>query len=73
MTNYKTSKTDIKDGIYTAPVIFSGGVEVDNNGLEKTRNLLNNYIEQAVKSIDFMQDSIYKEALLDLVKGLNNE
>jgi geranylgeranyl pyrophosphate synthase len=73
LTNYKTSKTDIKDGIYTAPVIFSGGVEISQYGLEKTRDLLNNYVEKAEKSIEFMKESVYKEALLNLVRGLQNE
>jgi geranylgeranyl pyrophosphate synthase len=73
LINAKTSKTDFEGGIYTAPVIFSGGVEISQIGLEKTRDLLNNYIEKAEKSIEFMKESVYKEALLNLVRGLQNE
>ena len=73
LVNAKTSKTDFDGGIYTAPVIFSGGAEISQNGLEKTRDLLNNYIEKAEKSIEFMQNSVYKEALLNLVRGLRDE
>ena len=73
LVNAKTSKTDFEGGIYTAPVIFSGGIEISQNGLEKTRDLLNNYIEKAEKSIEFMMESVYKEALLNLVRGLRDE
>ena len=73
LINAKTLKTDFDGGIYTAPVIFSGGVEISQNGLEKTRDLLNNYVEKAEKSIEFLKESIYKEALLNLVRGLQNE
>lgn len=73
LVNAKTSKTDFEGGIYTAPVIFSGGVEISQNGLEKTRDLLNNYIEKAEKSIEFMRESVYKEALLNLIRGLRDE
>lgn len=73
LINAKTSKTDFEGGIYTAPVIFSGGVEISQIGLEKTRDLLNNYVEKAEKSIEFMKESVYKEALLNLVRGLQNE
>lgn len=73
LTNFKTTKTDIKEGVYTAPIIFSGGLEVTDDGLEKTRYLLNNYIDKALKSIEFLQESEYKQALSDLVKGLKDE
>lgn len=73
LINYKTTKSDIESGIYTAPVIFSGGLEVTDTGLEKTRDLLNNYLNKAKESINFMQDSLYKDALMDLLKGLKDE
>ncbi|MBO6086828.1 polyprenyl synthetase family protein [bacterium] len=73
LNNYNTSKTDVKEGIYTAPVIFSNSLEVTDIGLEKTRSLLNNYIDKALKSMDILHESIYKEALSDLVKGLKDE
>ena len=72
LNNHYTTKTDIKDGIYTAPVIFSGGIEVSDYGLEKTRILLNNYVEKAEDSVKLLKDSVYKEALSDLLKGLKD-
>ena len=42
LINCKTTNSDINDGIYTAPVIFSGGTQITSDAIEKTRGLLNN-------------------------------
>ena len=39
--NIKTTQSDIKDGIYTAPVIYAGNTENYTNGIEKRHNLFN--------------------------------
>ena len=51
LINIKTSKSDIKDGIYTAPVIFSGDLNTPEKGIEKTELLLNNYVNKALISL----------------------
>ena len=61
--NIKTSKTDIKDGIYTAPIIYAGNTENYTNGIEKSQILLNNYIEE----------NKYKIAIIELLGLLKNE
>lgn len=73
LINCKTAKTDIKDGIYTAPVIFSKGIEISDDGLEKTRDLLNNYLDAAKKSLANVENNDYKKALIDLVELLRDE
>lgn len=71
--NIKTTKSDINEGIYTAPVIFAGSVENCENGIEKTRLLLNNYIEKALQEIKHLKNNIYKTALTDLLGLIANE
>lgn len=73
LINAKTSKSDFKDGIYTAPVIFAGSVEGFKNGIEKTQDLLNNYIECAKNEIEKLKDSKYKTALIELLGLIKDE
>lgn len=61
LTNILTTKSDIKNGIYTAPVILSGSV--NNPAIEKTYSLLNNYICNALKYLNSLKNSPYKTAL----------
>lgn len=75
MTDTDTSKpvnSDIKEGIYTAPVIL--GDEKDNyaSGIEKSKDLLNNYIQSAKRYIDTLPDNQYKTALEEFLELLNN-
>lgn len=73
LINVKTSKSDFKDGIYTASVIFAGNVESFENGIEKTRDLLNNYIKCAQKEIEKFEESEYKVALIELLGLIKDE
>lgn len=73
LINAKTSKSDFKDGIYTAPFIFAGSVESFENGIEKTQDLLNNYIECAKNEIEKLKDSKYKTALIELLGLIKDE
>lgn len=73
LINAKTSKSDFKDGIYTAPVILAGSVEGFENGIEKTQDLLNNYIECAKNEIEKLKDSKYKTALIELLGLIKDE
>ena len=60
----KSSK-DVDDGIYNAPVILSDDV---NEGIEKTRALIDNYLDCARYCIKDFAPSPYKTALLDLLE-----
>ena len=73
LINAKTSKSDFKDGIYTAPVIFAGSVERFENGIEKTQDLLNNYIKCAKNEIENFEESEYKVALIELLGLIKDE
>lgn len=68
----KPVNNDISDGIYNAPVIFGGSAENYSAGIEKTRDLLNNYIESARENIKHLPENDYKMALLELLELLNN-
>ena len=72
LINIKTSKSDIKDGIYTAPVIFSGDLNTPEKGIEKTELLLNNYVNKALISLKNINDNIYKQKLRELTELLAN-
>lgn len=68
LINCQTSNSDIKDGVYTAPVIFSGGVQINSDAIEKTQGLLNNYIDSAVECIANIPVNEYKLALIELLE-----
>lgn len=73
LINLKTTKSDINDGVYTAPVIFSGDFKTAEKGIEKTVVLLNNYVDKAIKSIDYLENNIYKQKLIELTELLADE
>ncbi len=70
--NLKTTKSDIKEGIYNAPVIFAGSIKNYENGIEKAHILLNNYIEKALQEINDLEDNKYKTALKELLGLIAN-
>ncbi len=73
LINIKTINTDIKDGIYTAPVIFSEDISNPQKGIEKTVLLLNNYVNKAVQSLENLDDNIFKQKLRELTELLADE
>ncbi len=73
LINCLTSKSDINDGIYTAPVIFSCGTNITNSGIEKTKSLLNNYLDTARQSLLKLEDNVYRQKLIELLGLLRNE
>jgi geranylgeranyl pyrophosphate synthase len=73
LINCITSKSDINEGIYTAPVIYSSGTTITGEGIEKTKILLNNYLDTAKESLKSIKDNEYKSALIELVELLRDE
>ena len=73
LINCLTDKSDIENGIYTAPVIFSNSKEITQNGIEKTKDLLNNYLNNAEKSINYLPDNKYKSALKEILRIMKYE
>lgn len=73
LINCKTTNSDIKDGIYTAPVIFSGNEQITPDAIEKTRSLLNNYIDSAKNCLSEFEDNEYKLALVELLELMRDE
>ena len=63
----KPSHNDIEDGIYTAPVIFAKNLDDINYGIEKTRELLDNYFNRVKKCLDKAPENEYKQAIIGLV------
>lgn len=64
------SGSDIKNGIYTAPIIFSQSVDIKKQAVEKTLSLINNYIQKAINNLDFLADCEYKRALIGVCECL---
>ena len=73
LINCMTSKSDIKDGVYTAPVIYSNSTTITVEGIEKTKILLNNYLDLALNSLEDIKENKYKSALIGLVELLRDE
>lgn len=61
---------DIKEGVYNAPIIFSGSIDNPVAGIEKSKVLLNNYLDIAQKCLCGMYESEYKSALKKLLELL---
>lgn len=72
---------DIETGIYNAPIIFACEdnkdiIKSDNvisalkntKGIEKTKNLMDNYFNSAIFAIEPINNSTYKNALIQLVE-----
>lgn len=64
---------DIAEGIYNAPVIFSGNAQNPSAGIEKTKSLLNNYIDRTKQQISNLENNCYKSAITELLDILKNE
>ncbi|MGN0017740.1 MAG: polyprenyl synthetase family protein [Candidatus Gastranaerophilaceae bacterium] len=69
-TSDKPVNSDIKDGIYNAPVIFAGNLENIEYGIEKTKELLDNYIEDIKNVLKELPNNEYNSALIDLAEIL---
>lgn len=69
----KPSNNDIEDGIYNAPIIYAQNTEDYSAGIEKTRYLLNNYINCAKINVESAGNNQYAEALRKFLELLNNE
>lgn len=63
----KPSQNDINNGVYNAPVIFSGRTDNLSAGLAKTESLLNNYIINAENSIKHLEENIYTNSIKKLL------
>ena len=61
--------TDVDDGIYNAPLLLSDDINV---GIEKTKDLLNNYVNCANQCIEDLGESPYKRALIVLLELIKN-
>ena len=66
----KPIRNDIEDGIYTAPVIFAKGTDNLDYGIEKTKELLDNYFNRVKKCIEKAPDNQYKSAIIELIEIL---
>lgn len=71
--NVQQAGDDVKNGIYTAPVIFSDDFNYPQRGVEKAKGLLDNYINNAKTCIANLEDNEYKLALIELLELINNE
>ncbi len=68
----KPYRSDLDDGIYTAPVIYAGSRENYLQGVEKAGCLLNNYIDKAKVNLQNLNKNDYSLALLKLLELLND-
>lgn len=71
-SDLKPSQNDISNGIYNAPVIFAGNTSNLNEGIEKTKYLLNNYIVEADKHLKSLDNNQYTRAIRELLEILND-
>lgn len=65
--------SDIKNGIYTASVIYSQNPDNPLSGIEKAKDLLNNYIQETEKNLNNIPENEYKSAIINLLELINHE
>lgn len=65
--------SDIENGIYTAPVIYSNNPANPLAGIEKAKGLLNNYVEKIINEISGLPENEFKVGLLKLSELLKDE
>ncbi|MBQ8460234.1 polyprenyl synthetase family protein [bacterium] len=70
--NSKPIKNDIKEGIYNAPVILGDKSDNYHSGIEKTKTLLNNYVQSAKEQIQQLPDNKFKTALYEFLELLKD-
>lgn len=68
----KPYSNDIEDGIYNSVVIYSNGIDNLSGGIEKTRDLLNNYINYAIEALNVLPENEYKLSLIEITELLGN-
>jgi geranylgeranyl pyrophosphate synthase len=68
----KPTNNDFENGIYTAPVILGDKSDNYTSGIEKTKILLNNYLESAKQQVATLPNNNYKQALEEFLELLKN-
>ena len=68
----QTLKLMHKEGIFNAPIILGNKSDNYHSGIEKTKVLLNNYIESAENKIKILPNNVYKSALEEFLELLSN-
>ena len=63
---------DLQSGVYNAPVIFSGSTDITSAGIEKTKDLLNNYLVKADECLSDLEENVYTSALENLLELLQD-
>ncbi len=64
---------DIKNGIYTAPVIFSGGTAITDFALDKTKELMNEYLDKAAAEVVKLPQNEYSKAIIEILALYRND
>lgn len=59
---------DIKNGVYTAPVVFARSTEITPEALDKTKDLINTYLEKAAPVLDNLPQNQYSDALREILR-----
>lgn len=73
LNNIITGGKDIEQGIYNAPVIYSGDKNNPAAGIEKTMSLLNNYLYEAERDISELSDNLCNTELRKLLELIKND
>ena len=81
----KPQMSDIKNGIYTAPVIFLNQehnietlskeeiikiLKENKKYTDKTLELIKKYVNKAIDSLSFISDNIYKQEIIRITENL---
>lgn len=68
----KPANNDYESGIYTAPIILGDKSDNYSAGIEKSKILLNNYLQNAKQQIVSLPDNEYKSALEEFLELLKH-
>ena len=73
LDNILTDKTDITNGIYTAPVIYSNSIEISDESILKTNELIDKHLKIACDCVSKLPNNKYSIALIELLEYIKND
>jgi len=66
------NSSDVKEGVFTAPIIFKNAVVNSNSAIEKTLELIRKYCDKTKLIIENFEESPYKTELMRIIDNLCN-
>lgn len=61
------NSSDVKNGVFTAPIIYAKSVKMDFSAIAKTKDLMDNYLKRAINIVDNLGINSNKKVKSELI------